>query len=91
LGLGTPHNRRRARVAPTCIKKGRERMNSLNKTNIIHKQRMTMRRRRKTRGSGVSYIRSPGITHFIIDSGSQKNLISAEVVKRLALLTTPHP
>jgi hypothetical protein len=29
--------------------------------------------------------------HFIIDSGSQKNLISAEVVKRLSLLTMSHP
>jgi hypothetical protein len=29
--------------------------------------------------------------HFIIDSGSQKKLILAEVVKRLALLTTSHP
>ena len=29
--------------------------------------------------------------HFIIDRGSQKNLISAEVFKRLALLTMPHP
>jgi len=29
--------------------------------------------------------------HFIVDSGSQKNLISAEVLKRLALPTTPHP
>ena len=28
---------------------------------------------------------------FIVDSGSQKNLISAEVVKWLGLLTTPHP
>ena len=29
--------------------------------------------------------------HVIVDSGSQKNLILAEVVKRLALQTTPHP
>jgi hypothetical protein len=29
--------------------------------------------------------------HSIVDSGSQKNLISAEVVKWLALPTTPHP
>jgi hypothetical protein len=29
--------------------------------------------------------------HFIIDSGSQKNLTPVEVVKRLALPTTPHP
>jgi hypothetical protein len=29
--------------------------------------------------------------HFIVDSGSHKNLISAEVVKWLALPTTPHP
>jgi hypothetical protein len=29
--------------------------------------------------------------HFIVDSGSQKNLISDEVIKRLALLTTLHP
>jgi hypothetical protein len=29
--------------------------------------------------------------HFIFNSGSQKNLISAEVVKRLDLPMTPHP
>jgi hypothetical protein len=29
--------------------------------------------------------------HFIIDRSSQKNLISVEVVKRLALPTTLHP
>ena len=29
--------------------------------------------------------------HFIVDNGSQKNLISTEVVKWLKLLTTPHP
>jgi hypothetical protein len=28
--------------------------------------------------------------HFIVDSGSQKNLISVEVVKQLGLSTTPH-
>jgi hypothetical protein len=28
--------------------------------------------------------------HFIVDNGSQKNLISAEVVKQLDLPTTPH-
>jgi uncharacterized protein YaaR (DUF327 family) len=28
--------------------------------------------------------------HFIVDSGSQKNLISIEVVKQLGLSTTPH-
>jgi hypothetical protein len=31
------------------------------------------------------------LLHFIVDSGSHKNLISAEVIKRLALLTMPHP
>jgi hypothetical protein len=29
--------------------------------------------------------------HFIVDSESQKNLISAEVFKQLGLSTTPHP
>jgi hypothetical protein len=29
--------------------------------------------------------------HFIVDSGSQKKLISAEVIKQLGLSTTPHP
>jgi hypothetical protein len=29
--------------------------------------------------------------HFIVDSSSQNNLISAEVIKRLALPTTSHP
>jgi hypothetical protein len=29
--------------------------------------------------------------HFIVDSGSHKNLISAEVVKQLGLSTTSHP
>jgi hypothetical protein len=28
--------------------------------------------------------------HFIVDSGSQKNLISAEVIKQLGFSTTPH-
>jgi hypothetical protein len=31
------------------------------------------------------------LPHFIVDSDSQKNLISAEVVKRLDLLMTLHP
>ena len=29
--------------------------------------------------------------HFIVDNGSQKNLISVEVVKWVKLPTTPHP
>jgi hypothetical protein len=29
--------------------------------------------------------------HFIVDSGSQKNLILVEVIKYFALPTTPHP
>jgi hypothetical protein len=29
--------------------------------------------------------------HFIVDRSSQKNLILAEVIKRLALPTMPHP
>ena len=29
--------------------------------------------------------------HFIIDSGNQKNLISAEVIKKSGLSMTPHP
>jgi hypothetical protein len=29
--------------------------------------------------------------HFIVDSGSQKNLISTEVIKRMDLPMTPHP
>jgi hypothetical protein len=29
--------------------------------------------------------------HFIVDRGIHKNLISVEVIKRLSLLTTPHP
>jgi hypothetical protein len=29
--------------------------------------------------------------NFIVDSGSQKNIISAEVIKLLGLSTTPHP
>jgi hypothetical protein len=31
------------------------------------------------------------LLHFIVDSGSQKNLMSGEVVKQLGLSTTPHP
>jgi hypothetical protein len=30
------------------------------------------------------------LLHFIVDSGIQKNLISAEVIKQLRLSTTPH-
>jgi hypothetical protein len=31
------------------------------------------------------------LLHFIVDSGSQKNLISTEVIKQLDLSITPHP
>ena len=31
------------------------------------------------------------LLHFIVDSRSQKNLISTEVIKQLGLSTTPHP
>jgi hypothetical protein len=31
------------------------------------------------------------LLHFIVDSSIQKNLISVEVIKWLALPTTPHP
>ena len=31
------------------------------------------------------------LLHFIVDNGSQNNLISAEVFKQLKLQTTPHP
>jgi hypothetical protein len=31
------------------------------------------------------------LLHFIVDSGNQKNLISAEVIKQLGLSTKPHP
>jgi hypothetical protein len=31
------------------------------------------------------------VLHFIVDRARQKNLISAEVIKRLTLPTTPHP
>jgi hypothetical protein len=30
------------------------------------------------------------LIHFIVDSGSQKNLISTNVIKRMNLPTTPH-
>jgi hypothetical protein len=29
--------------------------------------------------------------HFIVDSGTEKNLISTEVIKKLGLLTKTHP
>jgi hypothetical protein len=39
-----------------------------------------------------SYIWEKGpLLHFIIDKSSQKNLISAEIVKQLELSTTSHP
>jgi hypothetical protein len=31
------------------------------------------------------------LLHFTVDSGSQKYLISVEVVKQLVFFTTPHP
>jgi hypothetical protein len=31
------------------------------------------------------------LLHFIVDSESQKNLISSDVVKKLDLPKTPHP
>jgi hypothetical protein len=66
LGLGTPHNRSRAREAPNHRTKGRENMKNLRKTSLIQKPRRTMERRIKTPGSGATSIRSLGITLLII-------------------------
>jgi hypothetical protein len=62
LGLGTPHNKIKERVTPTCRTKGREKMDNLRTTSLGHKQRRTVERQRKIPGSGVTSIRSPGIT-----------------------------
>jgi hypothetical protein len=47
------HNISREKVAPTHRKKGRERMESLNKTSLNHKKISTMGRPRNTLGNGV--------------------------------------
>jgi hypothetical protein len=65
LGLGTPHNKRKERVAPTQKTKEKTNMNNIRKTSLSHKQRRTMERRRKTLGSGVNSIRDSGITLLI--------------------------
>jgi hypothetical protein len=165
LGLGTPHNKRQERVAPTHRKKDREKMDSINTTSPSRKKIRTLERQRNI-GKWCGFHKSPwhntadchskqslvakvkvsksdvgsdsekelemGIwiidiepsaivattniqpdepdepeegehlfhsqmwvkgspLYFIMDRGSQKNLISVKVIKRLALPTTPHP
>jgi hypothetical protein len=62
LGLGTPHNKSQERVAPTHRTKDRENMDSIRTTSPSRKQRRTPERQRKIPGSGVTSIRSLGIT-----------------------------
>jgi hypothetical protein len=66
LGLGTPKNRSRARVAPTHKKKDREKMRNLTETIPSHNKRRTMGRRRNIPRSGATSIRSLGITLLIV-------------------------
>jgi hypothetical protein len=66
LGLGTPHSRSREREAPTRRTKERENMGNLRTTSPSCKQRRTMGRQRKIPRSGVTSIRSPGITLLIV-------------------------
>jgi hypothetical protein len=65
LGLGTPHSRSRARVAPTHKTNYIEKMGNLRTTNPSHKKRRTMGRRRKILGSGTTSIIAPDITLLI--------------------------
>jgi hypothetical protein len=62
LGLGTPHNKRQEREAPTHKTKDRENMDSIRTTSPSHKKRRTPERQRKILGSGATSIRSLGIT-----------------------------
>jgi hypothetical protein len=62
LDLQIPHSRSREKVAPTHRKKDGTRMEPLKKRSPSHKQIRVMKRRRKTLGSGVNSIKSPGIT-----------------------------
>jgi hypothetical protein len=70
LGMGTPHSRSRERAAPTHRTKGREKMDNLMTTSLSHKQRRTMKRRRKISKSGVTSVRAPGITLMIAAQSS---------------------
>jgi hypothetical protein len=62
LGLGTPQNKSQERVAPTHRTKDRENMDSIRTTNPRHKQRRKLERQIKILRSGVTSIRSLGIT-----------------------------
>ena len=66
LGLGTPHNRSRAREAPTRRTKDRSNMGNLMTMSPRHKKRRTMGRWRRILGSGVTSIRAPEITLLIV-------------------------
>jgi hypothetical protein len=62
LDLQNPHSISREKVTPTHITKDRARMDPLKTTSPSHKKIRVMIRRRKTLGSGVNSIKSPGIT-----------------------------
>ena len=62
LCLGTPHNKRQERVAPTHRTNHRENMDSFRTTSLSHKQRRTPKRQRNIPGSGATSIRALGIT-----------------------------
>jgi hypothetical protein len=66
LGLGTPHNKIKGRVAPTYKKKDRENMGSLKKISPSRKQIRTLKRQRNISGSGATSIRASGITLSIV-------------------------
>jgi hypothetical protein len=58
LDLQTPHSRSREKAAPTHTARDREKMASLKTTNPSRITRREMRRQRRTRGNGVSTIKS---------------------------------
>jgi hypothetical protein len=70
LGLGTPHNKSQERVTPTHRKKDRANMDNIRTTSPSRKQRRTPERQRKILGSGVTSIRSLGITLLTVAQNS---------------------
>jgi hypothetical protein len=65
LGLGTPHNKSKERVALTYRTKDREKMDNLRTTSPSSKQRRTPEIQRKIPRSDAISIRAPDITLLI--------------------------
>lgn len=90
LMMETHEDKAESKVAETCTEGNHEQVIEADPYATVATTRILPREDEERLFHSQMWVGGKAL-HFIVDSGSQKNLISVETVKRLNLKTTTHP